>query len=349
MTQKTLTVPRKGIADTVGMGTGMIVPAKRWLPARQQCMYASKDLPMSAILIREVAFQPNQPRDFGLEKAVVGMTLDASMGPRLPRKRSLTFALNHGKAITRVFSGKINLPYVSPRAKRDWLFRIPFNKPFVANSKLGPSLVLDFATTSVATNMNRRWALIQSRLDSGSVKFQGIGYNCHFKKIPFFWQTYPGGISIGATTSWYGAPLKPNQPGFLAIGDAGWGSRWGGLTLPIDLSPFGAPGCKWELRPLLFFPFLVNSRGGGAVSGIRIPSNPRLANLNLYAQGAYAYPKANALGWLFLPSLEWRIGTGEDHDSAAIAAYTYNSIPPGKVSNHWMLGNPVPWCRITYN
>ena len=208
--------------------------------------------------------------------------------------------------------------------------------------------MLDFYTTSVITKMVGRWNLVLARTDTGSIRFQGIGYNCHFQKFNILWQTFPGSIFVGSKTDWMAWPLLANQTGFLMLGDAGWGAKWGGLSLPIDLKPFGAAGCRWGVRPLITFPVLVDWRGNGTAKGIRIPADPRLANRKLYTQAAYTYPKANALGMLFLPSLEWRIGSGEKLDASAIAGYTYNNVPPGKVANHVMFDPTVPFCRITY-
>jgi len=150
---------------------------------------------------------------------------------------------------------------------------------------------------------------------------------------------------VGSKWSWGAGHLLANQPGFLSIGDAGWGAKWGGFTLPIDLKAFGAAGCSWEIRPVLSFPFVVNSRSVATVPGLQIPKDPRLANIRFYVQAAYSYPKANALGWLFLPSLEWRIGSFEDHNAAAIGAV--NNSPPSKLGTG-LVGDPAPYCRITY-
>lgn len=346
--QKTQTVPARGIHDTVGLGLAMIAPNKKFLPTRQQCLYAMQDLPASPILIREVAFQPVPNQSHDIDAALVTFTLDMSVGPVLPSKRSLTFAANHGQIRTRVFAGKIQLPIVKYSEKRDWRFRIPLSKAFVADGKLGPSLVLDFSTTSVVTQMNGCWPLIQGRQDIGAGKFQGVGYNCHFQKFSLLWQTFPGALYVGSKTDFRTATLLANQSGFLSLGDAGWGSKWGPLSMPIDLTPFGAPGCTWDVRPLVSFPLIVDGSGLGIATGIQIPNDPRLSNLNLYTQGAYTYPGANALGLLFLPSLAWRLGSGEDPECTAIASYTLPGYPITGVSNHWALDNTAPYCRITY-
>jgi hypothetical protein len=161
MAQKTATLPAKGIhPGTFNLGVGMIAPHPKWLPSRQQCLYPSKDLPASPISIREVAFQPRRSKMFAMESALLTLTLDMSIGPLLPRKYSRTFSKNHGKTVTRVFAGKIQLPKILVSTKQDWHFRVPLQRPFLADKTKGPSLVLDFMTTSVITKMNQGWDLV---------------------------------------------------------------------------------------------------------------------------------------------------------------------------------------------
>ena len=345
--QTYFTVPAKGVHDHSNVGSGYIVPPPRQLPTRIQCLYSTQDLPAPVVIIREIAFQPwvvgQSP---GLDSAVVTLTLDMSIGPRAPRKWSGLFSQNLGKTVTRVFAGKIQLPKITPSMKRGWYFRIPLKTRFVASKKWGPSLVFDFRTSSVVTKMiGRQWALIHAGQDTGSVLFQGRGYNCHFQKFFFLGQSTPGGIYVGSKWSWHAGTILVNQPGFLMLGDAGWGSKWAGLTLPIYLNSYGAPGCTLGIRPTVFLPFVVDKLGQGNVNGLSIPNDQRLANANFYLQGAYAYPKANALGMLFLPSLKYRIGSGEDHHGATVGAA--NSSPPSKWGSG-LLSDPVPYCRITY-
>jgi len=280
-----------------------------------------------------------------LEAAGVTLTLDMSMGPLAPRKFSRTFSQNLGKSVTRVFSGTVQLPKITDSTKPGWYFRLPLKKRFVASAKLGASLVLDFSTTAVASKMSRRWALLQSERDIGSFKFQGIGYSCHFKKIPMLFQNLGSGVNVGAKWTWRASPLWALQPGLLTIGDAGWGAKWAGMTLPIDLKRFGAPGCTWDVRPLFSVPFVVNGFGQTPVISLSVPNNPALANFKIYLQGSYAYPGANALGWLFLPSLEIRIGSGVDTNAATLGQQ--NNNPP--IKQGWSLvTNPAPYCRLTY-
>ncbi len=344
--QSTLTLPAKGI-HTSQVGRGFIVPAKDKLPTRQQCLYSTKDLPVSAMAIREIAFQPSLKTGAGMEAVQVTLSLDMSIGPKEPRKWSKTFALNLGKTVTRVFSGSIQLPKITKITRPGWYFRIPLQRPFIISKIIGPALVLDFHTTAVVTRMNQRWILMQGTPDRGTLKFQGqgVGFNCHFLKRPFLAQYLPGWVFVGSKWSWAASNLEPNAPGFLTIGDAGWGSKWAGLTLPIDLKIFGAPRCTWDVRPLLTLPFVVDSKTWAQVPGLLIPKDPRLANVKFYFQGAYAYPKANPLGWLFLPSLEQRIGSGRDHRAAALGIEKNNPLSKNGIG---VLGDPVPYLRITY-
>ena len=275
----------------------------------------------------------------------VTFTLDMSIGPNQPRKYARRFSQNLGKSVTRVFSGRIQLPKITKTTRPGWIFRIPLQRPFLITKLTGPSLVLDFHTTAVVSKVNQRAILLQGTPDYGSLKFQGFGVNCHVLKVGFSAQFPPGWIYPGSYWSWGAGSLLPKAPGFLMLGDAGWGSKWAGLTLPVNLKMIGAPKCTLDVRPFLILPFVVDQRGGARVQGFWLPKDPRLANVKLYYQAAYAHPKANALGWLLLGSLEQRIGTGEDHHGASLGASNYTS---SVTHGTGLLGDPVPWCRITY-
>ena len=74
--------------------------------------------------------------------------------------------------------------------------------------------------------------------------------------------------------------------------DAG---TWAGLTLPIDLGPFGAPSCFLSTDIALVIPGAADATGTMNVS-INVPTRPALQGAWLYYQGVALDAQENALG-----------------------------------------------------
>jgi hypothetical protein len=80
----------------------------------------------------------------------------------------------------------------------------------------------------------------------------------------------------------------------------------GGAVLPLDLTPFGAPGCaifasnEWLM-------FTLADSAGAALLPMQIPNLPALHLVTLYGQGAVLAPGANALGVLFANAVAVRL------------------------------------------
>ena len=76
----------------------------------------------------------------------------------------------------------------------------------------------------------------------------------------------------------------------------------GGLRLPIDLGPYGAPGCEItnDIRASVVGTTKANSQGSVDFR-IRLPNDPRLSGATFHTQVAFLQPGANALGVFLTP------------------------------------------------
>lgn len=87
-----------------------------------------------------------------------------------------------------------------------------------------------------------------------------------------------GGLTIGAAPlpPLFGTPLDitlagapANSWAFLLMGGRGW--KWSLLSLPLDLTPFGAPGCTLYTPPVIGFAVKTDGTGS-AKATLQLPS-----------------------------------------------------------------------------
>jgi hypothetical protein len=87
----------------------------------------------------------------------------------------------------------------------------------------------------------------------------------------------------------------PSRPAFLMFGVSN--TRGFGVPLPLDLAPFGAPGCRLLTSSDVLIVATAGAQGDASVP-VPIPNDPSLAGVSLYVQ--WAQPgAANALGLAF--------------------------------------------------
>lgn len=74
-------------------------------------------------------------------------------------------------------------------------------------------------------------------------------------------------------------------------------TTWNGLSLPLSLAPWSAPGCT--LYTEVHLPFAVAWSGSIAQLTLLVPPDPTLRSARLYSQGLTLDPAANGLGLAF--------------------------------------------------
>lgn len=97
-----------------------------------------------------------------------------------------------------------------------------------------------------------------------------------------------------------------NLPGSVAIGVLGGSDlRWNGLPLPLDLAPFGYPGCMLRVEPLVLVGLPV---GNGVCDwSLSLPSSPSLVGLALFQQVLAPDPQGSS-GLAATPAARLLIG-----------------------------------------
>ena len=93
-------------------------------------------------------------------------------------------------------------------------------------------------------------------------------------------------------------PLSTTQP-ILMLGLDTETAFGGTLSLPLDLTPFGAPGFELLVDPLFFLPGQPPLGNHHAEVALSIPEDPKLIGLHAWAQWMLKDAAANAMGRTF--------------------------------------------------
>ena len=327
--QSSVVVP-KGWAKKTGRWPGNFMTwPSRDLPVHVQFGYNPLDFGslnawLTAIEFRKFPSMRPEPA------IVVGTRIEMSHGPLQPEDFTNTFARNAGSTKTLVFSGKVNWPFVSgSQALQPFILKIPFSKSFLLHSSAGKSLVLDAYITSNTIYTND-WQYDTAMRDGG--RFVG------FNELNAWCKDSQGrrvSLKMWNMKSWIGGSFDlslfggtPNAQGLASIGLVGAGGKWGSSKLPIDLAPFGAPGCFWAVASLFYWPFSTDSSGTAVLPIVPIPWTQSLVGLHFFDQSAIFDAQANALGMVPVFSNEWEIGAGEAPSVHTLVSHHDNPPKP---------------------
>ena len=264
-------------------------------------------------------------RPVGLGNANPAMTTNAkivmSVSPTAHDAMSTAFASNHGTAQMTVFNGPLSLPARNNQSTWPYAWEAPvaFLVPFVYAKAMGKALVIDITQTgNTGANV---WYLEATAPDRGSRAENG-GYqpNCKFSN---------GNASgaLGHTNPYVGGiwnltyySLTPNLVGVGAIGAQGVGGTWGSLTLPINLTPYGAPNCSWSVSADVSVALATNASGSASWTTVPVPNNPALAGQAFYDHAMFIDPPANAWGVATTWSSKWIVGTNKGAPGSTLSA-----------------------------
>jgi hypothetical protein len=89
---------------------------------------------------------------------------------------------------------------------------------------------------------------------------------------------------VGATFSINLSRVRPGVDALLLLGTSN--SSWQGAPLPLDLAPFGMPGCllRTSIEAQLAFRASGTGSKGFVVAPLPVPNDPSLRGARFYAQ-----------------------------------------------------------------
>jgi hypothetical protein len=208
--------------------------------------------------------------------------LSVSTSPRTTMTMSKTFATNIGTDVQVVHTGSLNWPaqVKVPPGPTAFAYTVPFTTPFLYVSTTG-DILLDFAVTS-PNNTNTSFFADADSASGGSVSRQlGAGCPAGVNLVSVFTNWGPG--STARILQYSGAG---NVPSVLSIGSTS--PTYGGVPLPFDLAPLGAPGCMVYHDNLLQIQGTMSGTSGIYTGrwdfSFVIPNNPMLAGFPVRTQ-----------------------------------------------------------------
>lgn len=339
LAQGTVTIPPDAIGRDGG-GVGSLAGATA--PRRQQFLLGASLLTgMRGRTITRLAFR----RDGQLVELAAGL---ADLTLRLdqqtvvdPWRASTSFAANLGVAATVAFAGRVSLPS-SPRPNsRDGVgfgpnetVTIDLARPFIY---LGGTLCIDIEGAPVGTATSRAWPLDIDR-DGVRGRLTTNGSSCVAtpEAVTRHASADPSALRPGATARFVGFG-HASQPAGLLLAPTP-------LSVPVDLTFLGSPGCTLGLLPAveLWTSTAANRRGPLSAANVylTVPHETRFASAILYAQ------------WLFIQ--DGRIRTTETLAAelagamASIDGAMVTSLPRAGEHSGEVVVSAVPAIQITW-
>ncbi|MCC6671184.1 MAG: hypothetical protein IT458_08985 [Planctomycetes bacterium] len=302
--------------------------------SRSQSIYDVNDI--AALAATWNSLQYRRPHGLGNVNPTCTTTavIVLSVSANAPSAASSTFATNTGATPITVFNGTLNLLTASnpPSWPAPWEAPIPFSAPFPYARAMGASLVIDINQSN--NSATTAWYLEFTPRDLGARATNGtIPSQCKFSNGSYNSSLSYNTPYVGSTWRVTYGSILPNAIGTAAIGAQGVGGSYGGLTLPIDLTPFGAPNCQWKVDIMYSVPLTASATGSASWPTLSIPNSPALGGQNFYDDALWLDPAANPWGVVTSWSSKWTIGTNTGAPAAMVYA-TGNSAgnPTGTLS-----------------
>lgn len=271
-------------------------------------------------------------------RRIQSLTVTIGYTSATPTNLSRTFASNRLSTQTVVFSGTYNLPPQTPQTNQPFNITWKLAQTFQYLRRKG-NLLLEFVIPGTPGKSNYFVdAHRQTRPGGGTVT--DFGTRGPFKSGDLYKFTCPDPASLkpGGQARLSVSGLKSNYPSFAAYGISN--KVFGGLTLPFDLTPLGAPNNKLYVSLDLQFP-LGLARVGQTWAGTFVLPIPNLASLNgihLYGQGLFIDPPSNGLKLVLSNGVDMLIRAGGfesnmlgHYNSTSATGNTNTTTPTGIV------------------
>jgi hypothetical protein len=279
-------------AAATGLGNSNNNIPFSWTPSTYQQVHSQNSFSStSAAVINRLSFRmasgfTNRPGH------MIDVELFMAQSPNDAANASTTFASNITAASeVNVYTRKMfSLPTVPDNS---WAISFPFDNTFPYTGITHVSW-----RANVYGNSNNN-AIFTYPIDAFSAAGVStlVGVGCRSANGTANATHTVSGLVIGTTASFTGNSFVPagGLPAILTIGVSN--TSFGSVPLPLDLGPYGAPGCSiyndWVIT--LFGTTMANA-SGSVVIQVPIPNDQSLVNSVHYSQYLFAEQGANALG-----------------------------------------------------
>jgi hypothetical protein len=277
-------------AFTTKEGTGVTnLPFGRAVPLRVQMAYG-QSLFSQARTILGVGFRPEPGRSAAAK--IVELQVHAGTLAGEVTSIRAPFAQNRGPDFVEVFKRrKLSLPaFKASTSLSGFQIQIPFDSSFIYDPSKG-SLLLETVVHGQPRGSYQLDATYLCESPLLNLGPQGCGA--------------PGGKALGLDSEtpqvMWSRPAnlrvvnaRPQALTLLLLGSRSQGT-WNGITLPLELSSVGAPGCHLAVD-ILAAPGLAADQSGVATYRFLVPTQPQLRGVSVVVQGVAQDAKANALG-----------------------------------------------------
>lgn len=234
------------------------------------------------------------------------------------RTMSQTFADNRG-AQALVFSGKYDLPAIKPDKPALWNLTIKFPSPITYDRSKG-NLLIEMEMPGITS---RRYVYaVDAHGGGGGGVAISFGTNGAFASKEAYgvsssndYLMYPGGrLTVNA----FG--LKSAYPTLLLLGFSN--TKFGALTLPFDLGPFGGTNQTLYVSPDLVVPLTPGKNGAAFEVNalVPVPGVTLTTQVSLFAQFLFVDPSTNPLGLVGSSALELKIDPKVGSPSQSVGA-----------------------------
>jgi hypothetical protein len=316
------------LAQSVTVPAGLATPGNQsqtsnWRgPRRHQVVLDPRAVPPLTGAVQAIELRGDDVSAWGLPAQLDVTVLLSSVGVPLPSRVDPTsYSGNLGSdAVVLVNSARITTP-TSPGA----VLTLPFARPFAYRNG-NPLLVqIEFVPVLTPTIDNPNWVLDAHALPDTFWQTSGAtsGTAC---PVPGQWTVYGDPWRDQLVFRWGTAPGPQDLPAFVLFGLSD--QTFGGLRLPFDLSPFGAPGCA--LRTSIDSIYPTTTRAGGGFSwvlvGAGVSRDARYTGMDMFAQALVLDPAANAAGLQFSELRRERLLVPP---SPVLASHALGSFAPG--------------------
>ncbi|MEZ5988419.1 MAG: hypothetical protein R3F30_04730 [Planctomycetota bacterium] len=301
-----------------------------YVPMHIQNTFPMAEVPVTAAKVLGIAMRRNNYYGNAMYASATDLTVHMSTAAGAADQASSTFASNEGTNRAQVWgtggsTATLNwpaAPYVNNgQQPLPFVLKIPFSNPFVLIASSGKSICIDYYITKRTSPYQSGPNTYEANLfldATGTVygnRTENGGYQSACK---FSDGTGQGGIGYtrGGLTenggAWYVNYTVPlNTIGVATISGYGVNTPNNPFNNPIDLTAFGAPGCKWMVGLETGFWVALKTTNYTSNASANWPQLQIPAGLKpgteFFDQGLFIDTKANKLGLIPSWSSTWTI------------------------------------------